>query len=310
MLDVLCIGNVCYDQSLYLDYYPEENSKSEISDILEAGGGPAANAAFLLAKWGASCAFSGLVGTDFYGEKIADEFKSVSVDISVMEQRQDFVTSFSVILVNRQNGSRTIINRKQPKGQADRTLLQSLRQPPRMMLFDGHELEASLEAIRLFPDAVTVLDAGSLREGTRILAGKVDYLAASERFALAATGLQNFDNEADWANCLDGLARLCGNHIVVTLGERGLIFKDAKGICHLPALDVKALDTTAAGDIFHGAFVYGLLENFTLRESLKLASITAAMSVQVAGGRQSIPGKDDALDYYARNRLLLEIKEI
>lgn len=310
MLDALCIGNVCYDQSLYLDFYPEENSKSEISDILEAGGGPAANAAFLLAKWGASCAFSGLVGTDSYGVKIADEFKSVSVDISALEQRQDFVTSFSVILVNSQNGSRTIINRKQPKGQVDRTLLRSLRQPPRMMLFDGHELETSLEAIRLFPEAVTVLDAGSLREGTRILAGKVDYLAASERFALAATGLKNLDNESDWTACLDGLAKICGNQVVVTLGERGLIFKDSSGICHLPALNVRALDTTAAGDIFHGAFVYGLLEKFTLRETLKLASITAAMSVQVAGGRQSIPEKGDALDFYTRNRHLLQIKEI
>ena len=76
---------------------------------------------------------------------------------------------------------------------------------------------------------------------------------------------------------------------VVTLGENGLIADDGQGFCHLPAFPASAIDTTAAGDIFHGAFAYGILREMPLWQTLRFAAMTASLSVRVAGGRSSIP---------------------
>src|SRR5579872_5491812 len=113
-LDFLCVGHASYDLSLSVAGFPLENSKSETSQMLESGGGPTANAAYLLALWGARCAFAGLIGDDHYGRRIVAEFESAGVDCSLLELRAKHATPVSFIVVNQQNGSRTIINRKIP----------------------------------------------------------------------------------------------------------------------------------------------------------------------------------------------------
>lgn len=289
MVDVLCIGHAAYDINLPLDAYPVENSKIQVDAFFEEGGGPAANAAYLLSLWGVKCAFAGLVGNDEYGRRIIDDFKAVNTDISMMKTCDKCPTPLSVILVNRNNGSRTIINRKVGGYYLDVSgdLLKELN--PKLMLFDGHEPFASLKAIEVFPCAKTILDAGSLRSGTEMLYQKVDYLVASERFALAVSGLPALDDEETMQKCIERLYRENNRHVVVTLGERGLIYAEKGRFNRLPAYKAKAVDTTAAGDIFHGAFAYGILMGMSFHETLKLASMAAAMSVEVSGGRRSIP---------------------
>jgi sugar/nucleoside kinase (ribokinase family) len=228
------------------------------------------------------------VGNDYYGQQIVAEFRSVGTDTSLLEVRVDFPTPLSVILVSRQTGSRTLVNRRiqgTPLSLEPRVLAGL---SPKVLLFDGHELAASLAARSAFPDAITILDAGSAREGTLALADKVTYLLASERFALQVTGLPNLDSADLQRACLDILAERFGTTAVVTLGERGLIVYEG---CHhqFPAFPAAVVDTTAAGDIFHGAFAYGALNEKPLQENLRFASMTASLSVQLPGGRKSVP---------------------
>lgn len=288
-LDVLCIGHAACDVSFFVDQYPQENTKCETHESLEACGGPAANAAWLLSTWGVHAGFAGLVGDDVHGRRIREEFIASGTDVSLLELRPGHATPLSVILINRQNGSRTIVNRKL-KGAAlapDALALRSLE--PRVLLFDGHELEASLAALQAFPEAVSILDAGSWRDGTAALAAKVDYLAASERFALQATGMAGLAHENDRRQCLAQLRRQFGTQTIVTLGERGLMFDDGDGFNELPAFPAEAIDTTAAGDIFHGAFVFAIASGMPLPDALRFSSMAASLSVRKAGGRSSIP---------------------
>ncbi len=157
------------------------------------------------------------------------------------------------------------------------------------MLFDGHELPASLSALHAFPKAVSILDAGSWREGTAQLAGKVDYLAASQRFAVDATGITDLDTEVHRRQCILQLRKTYDTTVIVTLGEQGVIADDGNGYVHLQAYPAKAVDTTAAGDIFHGAFAYALIQAMPFRACLRFASLAAGLSVRTAGGRCSIP---------------------
>lgn len=293
MIDVLCIGHSAYDVTLPLEGFPLENFKYGIKSKIEGGGGPAGNAAYLLSKWGVSTAYIGLLGNDIYGQNILKEFQSVGTDISMIEIAKDYPTPYSTILVNIKNGSRTIINSKIPYPQLDISKDKLKQINPKVMLFDGHELKTSMKALKLFPEAKTILDAGSVREGTIALAEKVDYLVVSENFALTYCEVDSMENKKDYEQCIDKMKNLNKEgQIVVTLGERGLIYEEEGIVKTLDAYDVKAIDTTGAGDIFHGAFAYGVAKDYSLIDTLKLSSKTSAISVQTLGGRQSIPDKN------------------
>jgi sugar/nucleoside kinase (ribokinase family) len=230
-----------------------------------------------------------LVGDDVHGRRTRDEFTAVGTDVSLMELRPGHATPLSMIFINRQNGSRTIINRKLKGASLSLNADVLLLLNPRVLLFDGHELEASLTALAAFPDAISILDAGSWREGTAALAGKVHYLAASERFALQATGMRSLQDAADRRQCLAKLREQFSTKTIVTLGERGLIFDAGDGYNKQSEFPAVAVDTTAAGDIFHGAFAYAIACGMPLVEALRFSSMTASLSVRKAGGRSSIP---------------------
>ena len=286
-VSALCVGHASWDLCMYVDGYPDENSKAETDLLIESGGGPAANAAWLLAHWGIPTALGAAVGQDDYGKRAVKELLTANVDCRLLEQRAGQGTPVSFVVVNRATGSRTIINRKVPATPLQLPAEDLSALDPKLLLFDGHELEASLAAMKAFPSAVTVLDAGSLREGTSLLAGKVRYLVASERFARQATG------ESDVLARPDSFARrLCdryGNVVVITLGAHGSVFDDGKNQGTVPARATVAKDTTAAGDIFHGAFAYALLKSMDLPQALQLATVAAGLSVQTLGGRTSTP---------------------
>ena len=285
--DVLCVGHASFDLCMAVDAFPSENSKTETDALIESGGGPAANAAFLLARWGVPTALASLLGDDAYGRRALAELQAAGVRCELLELRPGYATPVSFIIANRHAGSRTIINRKAPAGTLKLAPQQLAGLTPKLLLFDGHELEASLMALAAFPSAMTVLDAGSLREGTRTLASRVQYLVCSERFAVQFTG--ESDVLGNWESCLAKLYKLSGHTLVVTLGEHGLIFKDARHQNRMPAVKVNAVDTTAAGDIFHGAFAFALIRGMDLQKSLRLATIAAGLSVQKPGGRSSTP---------------------
>jgi sulfofructose kinase len=290
-MDVVCVGHATWDINLFVDGYPAENSKCEIHAMLECGGGPAANAAYLLSKWGVSCGIAASIGADAYGKRIADEFSAVGTDITWLDRDPDGVTPVSAIVVNQQNGSRTIINRKAANGGRTFKVPGDLKSEPtpRVLLFDGHELEASLQAMAMFPNAKTILDAGSLRDGTRELAKRVDYLVSSERFACQMSGLPDLESRERQAEAMAALYALNGHPVVITRGEQGMLLGDGQQIRQFPAFPAETVDTTAAGDIFHGAFAYGILTGLSIEETLRLAAAAAALSVAVRGGRTSIP---------------------
>ncbi|HTL57636.1 MAG TPA: PfkB family carbohydrate kinase [Candidatus Limnocylindrales bacterium] len=286
-ISALCIGHASFDLCMVVSSFPTENSKSETNLLIESGGGPAANAAWLLARWGVSTALACTLGDDEYGRRALKELREAGVDCRLIQQLSNQRTPLSFIISSRGTASRTIINRKVPGPPLKLTPDKLAELDPKLLLFDGHEPEASLRAIDAFPNAITVLDAGSLREGTQLLAGRVQYLVSSERFAAQVTGDKDIIH--NWQTCLPRLRRSNNRVIVVTLGEQGLIYDDGNSQERLPALPVPAKDTSAAGDVFHGAFAFALLQNLPLPQALRLATTAAGLSVQKFGGRPSTP---------------------
>ncbi|MDR1315305.1 MAG: PfkB family carbohydrate kinase [Spirochaetales bacterium] len=293
---VLCVGHACYDIIFALEEFPVENRKYKTTETGQSPGGPACNAASLLGKWGAPSSLACLLGDDIYAGLIINEMRDWGVDTSLCEKRVGRQTPLSCILVNSATGSRTIINRRDTRqclalGEAD--FVRAFPEAPRVLLFDGHEPRASLAAARAFPGALTVLDAGSLREGTDMLSHTVDYCIASETFAREAQGYTG--SSASLEKALRGLSRGGAAHVCITLGEEGGAFLEGGSVCRYTAYPAKTLDTSAAGDIFHGAFAWAILHGNNFDSALRLAAVAAGLSVQRRGGRASIPDLEETL---------------
>lgn len=295
MKNVLCVGHSAYDLTFLVEEYPIENRKYSMEPPTECGGGPAANAAYLIAKWGGSCRYAGVVGDDAYGHKIQREMESVGVDCTWLIKDPEGGTPYSFILANQSNGSRTLFNTKPGTKALE---LEWDDWQPDVILLDGHEVEASLQVLKRFKDAISILDAGSFNERTKRLAQEVDYLVCSEDFCRETTGVDGQDP----SSVADQLDKLTSNHCVITLGHRGSIYQVKKQGIHQPTLAVDAMDTTGAGDIFHGAFAFGLAMEMEMENTVQIASIAAALSVQKPGARVAIPTLEQVENRYREEK--------
>ncbi len=291
--DVLCVGHAAWDLVFTVDAVITEDQKYRALDLAQSVGGPAANAACLLSQWGLSVVLASHVGGDAFGAAITRDLRQAGVDTAYLRHEATEATPISTIVVSRSTGSRTIINhRPDPRLSARRTELPD--HAPRAMLCDGHEPGLTALALDLHPHALSILDAGSYRQQTHELAQRVDHAVVSAAFAHSATGILP-DSPESAVRCVRALARAYPSRVAVTLGARGVVALDDDGepvVLEPPR--VRAVDTTAAGDIFHGAFTWALLNGRDYLPALRLAMRTAALSVTRPGGYDSIPSRDEA----------------
>ena len=291
----LCVGHSTFDTTLPVLEYPQENIKYRLSHHIECGGGPASNGAYLLAKWGLDTTLASIVGNDCYGDRIIEDFRSIGANCDYIEQRDDHMTTSSYIIANMSNGSRTILS---SKGKPIRKLSRRVDALADVILIDGEHPETADEVLEHNPDAISIIDAGRLNEDTKYLGKKVNYLICSKDFAEEFTGMKidirNFNILVMIHNKLEEYFQ---NQVIITLEAYGSFTKIDNQYEIIPSIKVKAIDSTGAGDIFHGAFTYFIANHYSLREAIRLASITGAISVTRVGSRNSIPMLSEVLDY-------------
>ncbi len=282
-VDVLCVGHAPYDLTFAIDHHPDPDEKLLADALHQCGGGPAANAAVTVARLGHRSAFAGYLGRDVYGDLHQQELAAAGVRTDLIV-RGEAPTPLSVSLA-KPDGRRALINYSGDKTPLPAHSINFSQCRPRVILFDGWEPDISPPLARWArqADIPTILDAGSVHRGTEALAGLVDYLIGSEKFGRTFTG------EADPVRAAAKLSELGGTAVIITLGQQGLIWQKGTETGHLPAFPVKAVDTTGAGDAFHGAFAAGLVRGLAWTELLRLASAVAALTCTKLGARLAIP---------------------
>jgi sulfofructose kinase len=290
--DVLCVGHACYDLVFTVDHHPAPDEKARASAFLSCGGGTAANAAMTAAILGARTAFAGYLGSDIYGDQHLAELQAAGVDTCLVV-RGVRATPISAIFV-KPDGARSIVNYKgETNGLTPADLpLEVARlgdSPlgamwPKVVLFDGHQpaLALALAEWAAAQGIATVLDADTINAGNVELVRRCTLVAASERFAQDLSGAPTVETG------LAALAQLAPN-VVVTLGERGLIWQRGSETGALPAFAVQAVDTTGAGDTFHGALAAGLAAGMDWLALLRYASAAGALCCTKHGARLGIP---------------------
>lgn len=279
-IDVLCVGHAAYDLIYAVPHHPNADEKMVAESFLSCGGGPAANAAVMVAKLGLKSAFAGYLGDDVFGELHWQELigQHVNVDRVV---RGSSPTPLSMVLV-KSDGKRALINYKGETKALPTTAVGFSDLKAKVILFDGHEPHLSIPLAKhaRAQGIITVLDAGSVHEGTLGLMTLVDHLVCSEKFALQLHG--------DIETALIKIAEIAPT-VVITLGENGLIWQQGKTRGALPALVVTAVDTTGAGDAFHGAYAAALALKLDWSALLRYASAAGALCCTKAGARLGLP---------------------
>jgi len=281
-VDVLCIGHASFDLIFSVARHPSNDEKMSANAFQHSGGGPAANAALLVSKLGLKSAYAGYLGLDAYGEQHLTELKNGNVNSTLIVRGQN-PTPITTIIV-KPNGQRALINFKGNTQALPVNAINFDTIKPRVILVDGHEPHLSLPLIQKAKDnnIPTVLDAGSLHNGTEMLMTAVDHLVCSQKFALqfAQTEQQAFNQ----------LSKIT-THLVITLGDQGLLWKTPEQTGALPAFPVKTIDTTGAGDAFHGAYAAGLAQQLPWLTVLRYASSAGAYCCMHMGARQGLPSK-------------------
>ena len=295
-MKILCIGNASYDITTPVEHFPIENLKIRVHDRVECGGGPASTAAFLLGKWKCNAAFAGVVGNDLYGNRIKKELESVGVDITYLEINKDLVTTSAYILANRENGSRTVFTYRPSDMKMSPV---DINYEPDVILVDGQEYEISKEVLKKYPKAISIIDAGRDRKEIIELSKMVNYLVCSEEFAEKVSGMKfDFDNFNTLVDIFESIEKEFKNTVVITLGPKGCLYKIDNEVRLMPSIQVKAIDSTGAGDIFHGAFTYAISKNYEFEKALKLSCVAGAIAVTRVGGRNSIPTMAEMREVY------------
>lgn len=292
-LDVLCVGASSFDLTFAVPTHPIPDEKMVADALWACGGGPAANAAVVVARLGGSAAYAGYLGADVFGDQHWAELQADRV-ITDFVVRGAPATPLSVVLA-KPGGERVLVNyRAAAPLPADGLDFGSVR--AKVLLFDGHEPELSLTAVQQAKPhgSQTVLDAGSVHRGTLALADQVDYLVCSEKFALDFTG------ETGVEAALSKLVE-CNSNVVITMGVKGLRWQTALGQGRLPAYPVNAIDTTGAGDAFHGAFALCLAQNKPWLDTLKFSSAVAALTCTKLGARSGLPNRAAVDKFLAEN---------
>ena len=258
--------------------FPRVNTKSHMRDVRVEPGGQVATALITCARLGLAARYIGSVGTDDWGKAQLATLRRENLELHVREV-EGAASQVAVILLEEGVGERTVLWRRDPLLTYPAASLQrDLIVRARILHLDGCDSAAALQAARWAREAglPVVIDIDELYdESTHELLKLVDYLIAS----------------ADFANDPKDLAERYGCPVVgITRGAEGCVFVDRdRRLIHSPGFKVPVADTTGAGDVFHGGFIYGILQGWALEDVIRFANAVAAMKCMQIGARRGIP---------------------
>lgn len=290
---IACFGNLTFDTTVYGDKFIVEDERNSFDYSTSTPGGPASNAASVIAKFGNPVDFYGRVGNDVYGSFVKNKLEGENIDISYLKESDSVSTPFSFIIINTSDGTRTI-NTIRSKTDYVNPKIENFEYETDydFILVDGKYPQDSIELIENNPNAISIIDAGRVNDGVIDVCKRVNFIICSQNFAEGITGGKIDDNDENNANIFRCMQEEFPNaNIAITVGKRGYICEKDSDVVTFPAYkpELPVIDTNAAGDIFHGAFTYALANGYDYYQSLEFANVTASLSTTKAGGRYSCP---------------------
>ena len=282
---VLFVGRATLDALYELDSLPDEDTKIYARELRAAPGGPALNAAITHALLGGQAMLVTAVGGGPWAAPVLNELNRLGVSLVDLAAGTAYEAPLCTVLLNSQNGSRTIVNPpisqvalRRLGGSWSAEIPASWGPVPPVILCDGFFFEetAALLAACKSAGAAICLDSGSWKPGTGELAELLTAAICSERFSVPG---QNGSPDATFA----WFAAKSVPHIAVTRGAKSILGWDRGRRFEIEVAEIATIDTLGAGDVLHGAFCHHFARSREFEPALRWASEIATRSCQSLG---------------------------
>jgi sulfofructose kinase len=293
---LICVGHAALDRVFTVESWPVGSAKIAASRLEEHGGGMAANAAVAAARLGAEAAFWGPTGDDATADTIEAQLHAEHVDVRWLKRISGLRSSSSAVLVDAR-GERLVVGFRS----------EALHSPASWLpLSEVAGANAVLADVRWPAGAAAALQAAREHNVPAVLDGEVAapdildrLIRVADHVVLSERGLNvlTHDIESGLRRALVHGAKVAA----VTQGERGVRWLEAgaRRVESLPAFTIRAVDTLAAGDVFHGAYALAIAEQRPVADAMRFASAAAAIKCARAGGRNGAPSRDEVDSFLA-----------
>lgn len=297
---ILVVGYNAFDVTVAVPALPPADSKLEVPPILLGGGGPAATAAVALARLGCAVSLLTPLTDDEPGRVQRRELLAAGIDLSACPLCAESASAMAVILVHPPHGQRTILwSRGAVPPLPVPAEPQRLLADRDLLYIDGHEPAASLalaEAARARGLPV-VMDAGTLRAGSRELVSLCSDVISSSGFAPAFAGCD------DPATALRALQAAGPARVAMTFGPGGVLGLEGDRLVGVPAFAVESVDSTGAGDAFHAGYACARVRGEPFGRALRFGAAVAALKCRAWGGRSGLPTLAETEGFLAQGRV-------
>lgn len=291
--EVLVFGSLNMDLVVRVPRMPAAGETLTAHNFLANPGGKGANQAVACARQGARVAMAGRVGADGFGAQLRAALTQQGVDVAQVHIQPDASTGTAMILVDdaAQNCIAVVPGANACVGVGDAEALRERLQAAGMLLLQLEvPLPAVLRAAQLAHavGCTVLLNPAPAQALPDALWQAIDVLVVNETEAQMLAGM----TVADADSAAAAATRLAGRgprEVIVTLGERGVIWHSPGGTQHVPAVPVQAVDTTAAGDTFVGALAALRVQGESMQRALAHAVRAAALCVMRPGAQASMP---------------------
>ena len=293
---ILIIGSLNMDMVIEMKRMPLKGETVLGNTLAYIPGGKGANQAFAAGMLGGNAVMLGCVGKDSLGDRLRENMKKSGTDTAGIAQTENASTGMAVIYVD-DGGDNSIVVLSGANGACDVQYLKNNDELIRESSYIVFQMEIPAEAVyygirraKELGKTVILNPAPAPDYLPDDILSKIDYLTPNETELLKLTGKAEFSEE----NIREGAQELLQKgvqNVLVTLGDKGVMLVNRAGINLYPTRKVNAVDTTAAGDCFNGAFVVGLAEGMSQKEAIRFANTASSIAVTRKGAQSSIPDR-------------------
>lgn len=290
MNKIVVVGSINVDLVFTSDIRPKAGETVLGNDFRIVAGGKGANQAVAASKLGADVIVIGCVGDDANGEYSLNNFREFNVNTSCITKINDIPTGVANITVAENDNSIIVISGANYK--MDRALIDRYKKEILKADIVVLQLEIPIDTVEYTLDLCyknnikTILNPAPAVRLDKNLIEKASYLTPNEHECRI---IFNEDKDTD----IKSILRKYPNKLMITMGEKGVMYFDGNDVVIVPAYSVEVVDTTGAGDTFNGAFARAIVNNYDLKNAIDFANKAASKSVTKLGAQAGMPRLED-----------------
>lgn len=295
IVDVIGMGTPCLDILTVVERLPKPDSGSGILDFSRQGGGNVATAMVAASRLGVKAGFIGYIGGCQNGRFIREDFEYNGVDISHSFTSESEPSAFSIILSDLETKGRSIMYKGANMPALEICALDKnyLTKAKILHLENCGETEKTAALWMKEAGKKVAYDVAGYSEKIKSFTPYIDIFIASEFYCRGAFG--ETDSLSGYEKHCKTIADSGPGTVIFTLGKRGCVgYTKEEGFFAEKAFEVNVFDTLGAGDVYHGAFLAGIIKGYKAREAAKFANAVSAVKICYIGGRAGIPDYNTA----------------